>query len=222
MLISDSSQPRSMMMKWIMLANSNDCKIYEYEPYNMHFALIDEISHPENKLKIIMFNTEIDTCRYQQSYLHTPEINEKYIKKHSYMYSGFDISKNNTDLPEIFKPYYEFMKAKDDKYNQAIVNWYEDNNDYIAEHADCTRKMLPNGKISIITFNKNVYESRILKVIPKKGTQSLFDQLLINLHHGLILTMHGTCQDEFKHGIPIETEKRDSRISLSLRQMVTE
>ena len=51
MLISDSSQPRSMMMKWIMLANSNDCKIYEYEPYNMHFALIDEISHPENKLK---------------------------------------------------------------------------------------------------------------------------------------------------------------------------
>jgi alkylated DNA repair dioxygenase AlkB len=180
------------------------------------------VLHPENKFKIIMYSTEIETHRYQQSYLHTPEIDEKHISKHSYMYSGFDASKNNTDLPEIFKPYYEFMKAKDDKYNQAIVNWYDDNNDYIAEHADCTRKMLPNGKISIITFNKNVYESRVLKVIPKNGTNSLFDQLLINLHYGLILTMHGTCQDEFKHGIPVETEKRDSRISLSIRQMVVE
>lgn len=38
-------------MKWIMLANSNDCRIYEYDHNKKHLALIDEINHPENKLK---------------------------------------------------------------------------------------------------------------------------------------------------------------------------
>lgn len=38
-------------MKWIMLANSNDCRIYEYDRQDKHLALIEEISHPENKLK---------------------------------------------------------------------------------------------------------------------------------------------------------------------------
>ena len=39
-------------MKWIMLANSNDCRIYEYDRQHKHLALVQEISHPENRLKI--------------------------------------------------------------------------------------------------------------------------------------------------------------------------
>ncbi len=39
-------------MKWIMLANSNDCRIYEYDRHNKHLALVEEISHPENRLKV--------------------------------------------------------------------------------------------------------------------------------------------------------------------------
>jgi protein required for attachment to host cells len=38
-------------MKWIMLANSNDCRIYEYDRHDKHLALIEEISHPEHLLK---------------------------------------------------------------------------------------------------------------------------------------------------------------------------
>ena len=38
-------------MKWVMLANSNDCRIYEYDRQDKHLALVEEISHPENKLK---------------------------------------------------------------------------------------------------------------------------------------------------------------------------
>ncbi|MCX7090120.1 MAG: host attachment protein [Legionellales bacterium] len=38
-------------MKWIMLANSNDCRIYEYDKNDKHLALVEEISHPENRLK---------------------------------------------------------------------------------------------------------------------------------------------------------------------------
>ena len=38
-------------MKWIMLANSNDCRIYEYDKHDKHLALLEEISHPEHRLK---------------------------------------------------------------------------------------------------------------------------------------------------------------------------
>lgn len=39
-------------MKWIMVANSNDCRIYEYDLHNKHLALVDELSHPEHRLKV--------------------------------------------------------------------------------------------------------------------------------------------------------------------------
>jgi protein required for attachment to host cells len=36
-------------MKWIVIANTNNCRIYEYHKNDLN--LIQEISHPENKLK---------------------------------------------------------------------------------------------------------------------------------------------------------------------------
>ncbi|OGV36004.1 MAG: hypothetical protein A3E88_08110 [Legionellales bacterium RIFCSPHIGHO2_12_FULL_35_11] len=38
-------------MKWIMIANSNDCRIYQYDKSLKRLQLIDEINHPENRLK---------------------------------------------------------------------------------------------------------------------------------------------------------------------------
>ncbi|MCR9192271.1 MAG: host attachment protein [Gammaproteobacteria bacterium] len=45
-------------MKWIMLANSNDCRIYEYDHRHKHLALIDEIAHPEHRLKLSSWTTD--------------------------------------------------------------------------------------------------------------------------------------------------------------------
>ncbi|HVT62380.1 MAG TPA: host attachment protein [Legionellaceae bacterium] len=45
-------------MKWIMLANSNDCRIYEYDRRHKHLVLVQEISHPENKLKVHDWTTD--------------------------------------------------------------------------------------------------------------------------------------------------------------------
>ena len=42
------------------------------------------------------------------------------------MYSGFDTTKNNDELPEVFRPFYEYMRTKDANYNQAVINWYKD------------------------------------------------------------------------------------------------
>lgn len=46
-------------MKWIMVANSNDCRIYEYDKHVEDLCLIDEIKHPENRFK----NRELDSDR---------------------------------------------------------------------------------------------------------------------------------------------------------------
>ena len=46
-------------MKWIMLANSNDCRIYGYDRHIEDLSLVEEIKHPENKFK----NHDLDCDR---------------------------------------------------------------------------------------------------------------------------------------------------------------
>jgi protein required for attachment to host cells len=38
-------------MTWIVTANTNECRIYEYNDKNTTLTLLDSISHPENKLR---------------------------------------------------------------------------------------------------------------------------------------------------------------------------
>lgn len=38
-------------MKWIMVANSNDCKIFKYDRNIHKISFVAEISHPENRLR---------------------------------------------------------------------------------------------------------------------------------------------------------------------------
>ena len=185
--------------------------------------------HPEQKHKIIMYEKEVEVNRYSKSYLNT-WTDLTHTKSSSYMYSGYDTLSNNDELPEIFKPYYEFMKNIDNKYNQVIVNWYENENDYIAPHADCQRGMIENSKIAILTLNECVIENnnsentRYLEITPKyikyqSDNKPLADIFKIKLEHGSIITMCGMTQDNFLHQIKKENKKIGKRISLSFRQM---
>lgn len=38
-------------MKWVVTANTNNCKIYQYQRKEGSLTLITEMSHPENKLR---------------------------------------------------------------------------------------------------------------------------------------------------------------------------
>ena len=38
-------------LKWVVVADSNTCRIYNYRMRPEHFVLFKEINHPENKLK---------------------------------------------------------------------------------------------------------------------------------------------------------------------------
>jgi len=178
--------------------------------------------HPSEKHKIIHYKKEIEVYRYSQSYLNTPT-NLDHVEYSSYMYSGYDTSKNNIELPNLFKPFYDHMTQLDNKYNQVIANWYDDNNDFIAKHSDCTRNIIENPKISILSLNPSISNNnRYLHIRPKKkNLQSLEDNILIELTHGSIITMCGDTQKEFVHSINKQTDFCPKRISLSFRQMIS-
>jgi protein required for attachment to host cells len=42
---------KEMTMRWILLANSNECRIYDYEKKTDTLTCLKRIDHPENKLK---------------------------------------------------------------------------------------------------------------------------------------------------------------------------
>ncbi len=192
----------------------DELKLYLFENFNTMWNL-----HPENKHKIIMYEKEVEVNRYSQSYLNTPTDLE-ITKTHSYMYSGFDTSNNNIELPEQFKKVYDHITNIDSKYNQVIANWYTDHNDFIAPHSDCQKCMIPDASISIVSIYPR-YEPekfRYLNIIPKKSSKKSI--IKIRLDHGSIITMGGTIQEEFLHGIDKCDNEVLQRISLSFRQMI--
>lgn len=197
-----------------------DLKIHAMKNFNEMFAL-----HPEKKHKIIMFLEEVEVNRWQQSYLNTPSYEMNTLRTQSYMYSGFDVSNNNNQLPKKFQIYYDYMKSIDKKYNQVVANWYQDKNDYIAYHADCEDGMIPNAEISIISLYENdVNDSenyRTFSFMPKNDKiDCWYDKVNIMARHGTIITMCGNTQKEFKHGIEKTNDNVIPRISLSFRQMI--
>lgn len=51
---------------WVVVANSNICRIYNYSKINKHIQLLKELNHPENKLKDIDLTSD-KPGRYQSS-----------------------------------------------------------------------------------------------------------------------------------------------------------
>lgn len=177
---------------------------------------------PKYKGKVQRFNKdennpqwEEEQChRYHKSYLKTPAF-DKTVNK-SYMFSGENQEEIEKDLPEIFKPFLVFMKEQDENYNQVVINWYENENDFMPSHSDWTDGMIEGNKISTLTLNEVDNEERSFVILSKDGGT----KRTIKLYHGQILTMHDVFQEKYRHGIPaLSTKpKKNRRISISFRQ----
>jgi hypothetical protein len=182
--------------------------------------------HPEEKHRIILRSETVEVHRYQQSYLSTPGLyDSEVLKNKSYMFSSFDTSKNNIELPEQFKVFYDWVKSHDDRYNQVVANWYGSGNDWIAYHSDCEIGMIPRADISMISLYekddaKDHTKYRTISFVPKAGVDSIYDKINIVASHGLVITMCGDCeiQSKFRHGIESTDSEMLPRIGLSFRQ----
>lgn len=109
----------------------------------------------------------------------------------------------------------------DKRYNQVIANWYENKDDYIAFHSDCQRGMIDNASVCLVSLYSSSDPDgfRYLEFNPKATTKSLERKFVIRLDHGSVLIMHGTTQEDYRHGIRKSEEPVAPRLSLSFRQM---
>jgi alkylated DNA repair dioxygenase AlkB len=204
----------------------NELIDYATEKFDELFQL-----HPAQKGNVVMYGKELKSSRWHQSYMETPKRDP--AMKHSYMFCGLEDSPAiNQPLPVPFQPFNDYMLQKDSKYNQMVANWYKDGLDYIAQHSDCEMGMIDNAVISLINLNQsNLTENcRIFRIRPKFADQNagaLYSEYQVILRHGLLITMGGHFQKQFKHGVPKVLPMRNQslipvpRMSLSFRQFAS-
>jgi alkylated DNA repair dioxygenase AlkB len=195
---------------------SEELITYATENYQRLFNI-----HPLQRGKVVMNNEDIISPRWHRSYLHQPALGSTH--KSSYMYSGSE-GFDDLALPTPFQFFLDFLNEKEpvNKYNQVIVNWYQNGKDYTAPHSDCEKGMLTDAGITIITLCENENFPRELRITAKKlktqKNDSLYPQIKIKLKHGCIITMHGETQKNFRHSVPKAVDNLTSRISLTFRK----
>lgn len=203
---------------WIRISWISDDLIHFAKNY--YSQLFD--LRPTERGKVILYDKEVKTHRWNKSYLQTPLYSNLHLKR-SYMYAGKDFN-NDTSLPVLLQPFLDFInqEEKHDKYNQMIANWYADGNDFIAAHSDCEINMKQDAGIAILTLCEEDNDARELIFTSKKTNDNendfIYRQLKIITLNGCIITMHGDTQKKFKHKIPKALHIKSSRMSLTFRK----
>ena len=194
---------------YIVLSRCPEALIqYSDQNYN---RLRDLIKTSDELSRVMVFNKNYDEPkliektihRWYKSYLNTPTYPINQVNK-SYMFSGIDKREiENKGLPSRFKPYLDYFRRIDSRYNQVVANLYETDNHYIDYHRDWTYGMMKNYSISILNINEPRSINRIFK-IQEIATNRV---TTITLTNGLIITMGGEFQKYFRHGIDIVNSK---------------
>jgi len=199
--------------------------LVDYSDYN--YDLLKNIIKTNNcnKSNVMVFNKDYSnpklleerTHRWFKSYLNTPNYDNNSNK--SYMFGGLDKNEINDGLPKLYYPYYDYFKKINTRYNQIVVNYYENNEDFIPMHRDWTYNMVPNYEITILTLNnRNSNVNRIFTFENIKTKELTSVELL----HGMIITMGGNFQNEYRHGIlkNDNINTKNSRLGITFRQFL--
>lgn len=171
--------------------------LFKYRNIENNKVLIYDKTTKKHKEKQI-FRTY--TC-----YLNTPKFNANIEK--SYMH----LHKENK-LPDEFKPFLDFAKIIDEKYNEIVINYYEPN-DYIEMHSDCTSSFLhKNSPILIINLNESNDLSKIRYLDFENRKTKEKDKLPLLPHSYTIINNN----DTHRHGV---LPGKERRISITFRQI---
>lgn len=167
-------------------------------------VIMDEIEfeelwnmHPPENNKIMMFGKLVTVRRFEQTY------------GKSYKFAGVDHPA--LPFPPIIQRYIDYLNSNGFNMNMALVNWYQDENDYISFHSDDERQIVNNTPIACFSFGAT-RRFQLKSIATKEITNT------INLNNNSLIIMGGDCQKTHKHGIPKEKHKLGRRISITLRQ----
>lgn len=179
-----------------------------------HFDQLYEL-HPQERHTVTVKGYDIEVPRYQQSYMKTPAFDAEYNRTQSYMYAARNDKEYTKSLPALFEPFYEWIKSVDPNYNQCSINWYNEC-DRIAFHSDCTRGMIEDAAICIISLFSNHENRRTMSFREREAGEGSL-QVPVELSLGSVVTTYGDTQSEYQHGVMRPGAGR--RICMSFRQM---
>jgi alkylated DNA repair dioxygenase AlkB len=128
-----------------------------------------------------------------------------------YGYSGV----NHKPLP--WTPDLQTIKEKVEQqchctFNSVLANLYRDGRDSMGCHADDEKELGINPTIASLSLG----EERLFRLHHKKNKQTFN----INLQHGDLLVMGGTCQQHWLHSVPKTKAFKTPRINLTFRKIL--
>ncbi len=147
--------------------------------------------HPQERGKIKLYGKVIDSPRWFQSY------------GKPYTFSGVEHLADETPL--FIEKFMEYVQAQydhpgDGTFNQCLVNWYGDGDDYIAAHADDENHMYPNSPVVCISFgHTRTFRIRKPNPFPKEKETKSPVVLNLSVDHGSVYVMGGHTQERVTH-----------------------
>jgi len=99
-------------------------------------------------------------------------------------------------------------------FNHVLANRYRSGDDSMGLHADDEPELGPDPLVAIVSLGA----ARRLVVKPRR--QEGHERHDLELGHGTLLVMGGTCQRHYVHGVPRQAGTKGERISLTFRRLL--
>src|SRR5712692_2254971 len=99
-------------------------------------------------------------------------------------------------------------------FNHVLVNRYRSGEDSMGLHADDEPELGPDPVVAIVSLGT----ARRLVIKPRRKADRARHDL--ELGHGALVVMGGTCQRHYVHGVPRQAGIQGERISLTFRRLL--
>jgi len=168
---------------------------------NQHIFKELWLEKPTEPHQIIMFGKLINSPRLQKNFGKDYKFSGTKIK-------AFKIKHNY--LKNILK----YVKKKfKHNFNQMLINYYRNGNDYIGKHSDDEKQKIKNTPILSFSFGA----TRKFNIYSKKTKQKI---LTLELPNNSLIVMGGQLQIFYKHGIPKQPKINEKRINITFRSFI--
>jgi alkylated DNA repair dioxygenase AlkB len=135
-------------------------------------------------------------------------------------YSDFDYAYSGRLLaaaawPALVSDIHERVaQATGERFNSVLLNRYRDGLDGVGFHSDDEPELGENPTVASLSFG----ERRRFVLRPKRAGDG--EPLSVELGHGALLVMAGSCQHHYRHSIPKQRRAAGERINLTFRRML--
>lgn len=163
---------------------------------------------PRERGEVMMFGKAITVPRTQKSYLR------------DYAFTGMNHKAEKT-VPACVVPIFKWANetdySKPKEFNQLLINWYENGNEYIGAHSDDESQLEPDGEIMSISLG----QTRTFRIRDKSTKAKVKD---LELRHGDVVVMKKGMQKRYTHEIVKVGGKKGSgmacRVNITLRKFL--